>query len=340
MAFDINAVRDSVQGLSSNNKFPSIVYVPNGSLMVRFYIDCENQVLRTFQRHSIKIKKPDGSASTFHVRCMASSSGCPICDHIYEKFSRESGYEPGWKWEYEKKNNTIAYGFIFKSNAEWEIKPQYISTPVVLMSGKRFASELSEMIQKLPDEEMVKVFTPELPHYLWEIKCKDFGKDTFNVSPVSWEQKSMEPLPQDAPPLSQIYYKENDMPSREMLYEFIKKFDERFESGLRMLDPSKISTPPWEKEPVERTERVPERVPEPPKAAPPVDPGPYAVDPSKIKANAGNAVDPSTKTKPKAKETSASENPMKACFSKYNKDDVSCMVCNLSDSCIEETLKV
>jgi hypothetical protein len=332
MAFDINAARNSVQGLSSNNKFPSIVYVPNGSLMVRFYIDCENQVLRTFQRHSIKIKKPDGSASTFHVRCMASSSGCPICDHIYEKFSGEPGYEPGWKWEYEKKNNTIAYGFIFKSNAEWEIKPQYISTPIVLMSGKRFASELSEMIQKLPDEEMVKVFTPELPHYLWEIKCKDFGKDSFNVSPVSWEQKSMEPLPQGAPPLSQVYYKENEMPSREVLYEFINKFDERFESGLRMLDPNKSSTPPWEKEP----EKAPEKAPEPHKA----DTGPYTVDLSKIKASVGNAVEPSTKSKPETKGNSAPENPVKACFSKYNKDDVSCMVCNLSDSCIEETLKV
>lgn len=351
MALDINAIRDSVKGISGGPKFPTVIYVPNGSLQVRFYIDRENQILRTFNRHVVKFKGTDNKDHTLHFRCMQNTEvGCPVCDHINHRFAEYPEFNPGWKWEFGSRNVTIAYATIFKAETQWPVKT--LNSPIVLMSGKKFASELSEMVQKLPNEEMVKAFTPETVHHVWEIKCKDFGKESFSVSILSWDQKAMEPLPDDAPPLSMVYYKEGELPSRDMMSDFIARFDAKFDIGINIKEPAmnpKTETPPWltdkpaEKpvakpvaafveEPAE--EPVQESIPELTVTSTPTGVG---IDISKIKSNIEK---PAKKVAPKATEEVEVKTGRLECFSKYDQKNVPCLVCDDNDACIEATANV
>jgi hypothetical protein len=159
--------------------------------------------------------------------------GCPVCDHVAKKAEEYPGFKD--IWEYQSKNSCIAYTWIF----EYIGNNEFVKTgiPIAMMGSKKFATELSERIGQLPDDILQMVFTPEVKHCLWEVKSKDLGREAFSISMVSWKEAAMSPLPDDAPPLSEIYYKENEPPSTELVSSFLGYFNKAINTYARTLEP-------------------------------------------------------------------------------------------------------
>ena len=347
---NLNALRDSVAGVGrqqGGSRFPGIVYVPDGVSLVRFYADPSNKILRTFKRHKKTITGHDGKKYNIHLQCLAGSEhGCSVCDYVAKKAEEYPGYKD--IWEYQSKNSCIAYTWIF----EYIGNNEFVKTgvPIVMMGSKKFATELSERIGQLPDDILQLVFTPEATHSLWEVKSKDLGREAFSISMVSWKQASMPPLPDDAPSLSEIYYKENEPPAPDLVASFLKLFNTSIGAYARTLEPTvyAVKEPPLEETPRQRVSHEKEKEMESVKVT---DTGlslGKTIE-KKIKENPTPAPLKIVKDVKEPEEEVDGAPPWdesktkiivdKDCFSQYRMNDISqCIMCDVESKCKDATI--
>jgi len=192
-----------------------IVYVPTGTTLLRFYMDSENNIVRTIFRH--KIRKNS-------VPCL---DGCPVCTHLSEMEKKYPDFPGAWKLR--SMETTIVYAWIFSSSEDSKFVK--IGTPVLLMGNYKLGRELENRIAEIDEEEFAKMLDPLTDHVLWEVKS---GKDSRDFSLVpTLKTGTMEPLPDTLDPLGQCIHPEGQEPNEEEISKFIKVIDNAYEMYVR-----------------------------------------------------------------------------------------------------------
>jgi len=192
-----------------------IVYVPTGTTLLRFYMDSENNIVRTMFRH--KIRKNS-------VPCL---DGCPVCTHLSEKEKKYPDFQDAWKLR--SREITMAYAWIFSCSEDSKFVK--IETPVLLMGNYKLGRELNDQIADIDEEDFAKMLDPLSNHALWELKSGNNGKD-FSLAP-SFKTGTMEPLPDNLYPLSECIHPEGQQPNEEEISKFIEKINVAYEMYLR-----------------------------------------------------------------------------------------------------------
>lgn len=308
---NVAAVRDYMNSVATEYNLEgsnsNIVYIPEGTIYVRFYQDSENRPIRPGRRHLKQLPQKDerGYNSKVHLQCLSGTpAGCVVCDYLNKKFEQFPGFAP--KWEYQTKEFCLLYVKIFSfEGPENEAITRNLNTPVVLMAHKRFLKGFHEVLSGLPNDEIQKMFSLE-PHVLWEIKNKGAGgNDKFEIKISNRPPQPLEPMDAAAPPLSEVFYRENEIPSPDLVNSFIKVFDTALSAYNRAMEPSPtMHEPPpvsYNKSPVKARQ------------APPVTPVSEA-------GSVAHAVETSDFDKP--------------CFGSFkDKQDVDCVMCTCDEDC-------
>jgi hypothetical protein len=191
-----------------------IVYVPTGTTLLRFYMDSENNITRTFLRHKI------GKMS---VPCL---NGCPLCTYLSELDEKYPDV-PG-AWRLRPKATTIAYAWIFSCSEDSKfVKTE---TPVLLMGNHKLGRDLEDHIADMDEEEFAKMLDPRADHVLWELKSGNNGRD-FSLAP-SFKTGTMDPLPDALYPLSQCVHPEGREPTAVQISKFIEIINRVYEGYI------------------------------------------------------------------------------------------------------------
>jgi hypothetical protein len=188
-----------------------IVYVPTGTTLLRFYMDSEHNITRTFLRHKM------GKVS---IPCL---DDCPICTHLSEMEEKYPDFQGAWKLD--SREATIAYAWIFQCSENSKFAK--IGTPVLLMGNHKLGRELNDHIADIDEEEFAKMLDPQADHVLWELKSGNNGRD-FSLAP-SFKTGTMDPLPHSLYPLSQCIYPEGQEPRAEEVSKFIEIINQAYE---------------------------------------------------------------------------------------------------------------
>lgn len=188
-----------------------IVYVPEGTTLLRFYMDSENNITRTLLRHKMgKISVP----------CL---DGCPVCTYLSEMEERCPDLPLAWKLR--PRTATIVYAWIFSCTENDKFVK--VQTPVILMGNHKLGRELNDHIADIDEEEFAKMLDPQTEHVLWELKSGNNGRD-FGLAP-SFKTGLMDPLPNTLYPLSQCIHPEGREPTVEEVSKFIAIINQAYE---------------------------------------------------------------------------------------------------------------
>ena len=192
-----------------------IVYVPAGTTHLRFYMDSENNVLRTLRRHKVRNNS---------VPCL---DDCPVCNHLSKMEKKYPDFQGSWKLR--SREITIVYAWIFSCSEDSKFVK--IGTPVLLMGNYKLGRELNDQIADIDEEDFAKMLDPLSEHALWELKS---GKDSrdFSLAPTL-KTGTMDRLPEILYPLSQCILPEGEQPNEEEISKFIQLIDVAYEMYLR-----------------------------------------------------------------------------------------------------------
>ena len=223
-----------------NNAGIRIQYIPEGTFYLRFYQDSEGHPIRAGRRHLKTLQEKDerGFNLKVHLPCLVGTpAGCVVCDYVNKKFEQFPGFTP--KWDYQAKDYCLTYVKIFSfEGPENEALKQNLNIPIVMMAHKRFLKAFYDTVAGLPHDEIEKMFSLE-SHVLWEIKNKGAGgNEKFEFKISNRQHEPLEPLDVSAPPLSEILYRENEIPSSDQVNAFIKVFDVALSMYNRAMEPS------------------------------------------------------------------------------------------------------
>jgi hypothetical protein len=244
-------------GGGRDNRMAPIVYVPAGTTNLRFYMDSENNITRTFFRHKV------GQDS---VHCL---HGCPVCKYLSDMEKKYPDFQGAWKLG--SRETTIAYAWIF--NCSEESKFVKLETPVLLMGNHKLGRELNDHIADIDEEEFSKMLDPLTVHAMWELKSGNNGRD-FSLAP-SFKKATMDPMPDTLYPLSQCIYPVGQEPTAEQVSKFIEIINEAYETHIKTVDPDdlKASSDSASEEPAVSEEEAPAPAKAPAKAtAKPAEP--------------------------------------------------------------------
>lgn len=189
-----------------------IVYVPTGTTLLRFYMDSEHNITRTFLRHKM------GKVS---IPCL---DDCPICTHLSEMEKKYPDFQGAWKLG--SREATIAYAWIFQCSEDSKFVK--LETPVLLMGNHKLGRELDYHIANIDEVEFGKMLDPQTEHVLWELKSGDNSRD-FSLAP-SFKTGTMAPLPDGLYPLSQCIHPEGQEPRAQEVSKFIEIIDSTYEA--------------------------------------------------------------------------------------------------------------
>ena len=186
-----------------------IVYVPTGTTLLRFYMDSESKVMRTFLRHK---------RERVSVPCLG--DGCEVCRYLGEMGEKYPNL-PG-AWRLYPTEITIAYGWIFSCSVGDTLAK--IGTPVLLMGDYKLAQELDDQVARMDEEALGKMLDPSADHVLWELRSYD---RRLSLAPTS-ETRTMNPLPKNLYPLKLCIHPEGQAPTREQVSKFIEIIDDAY----------------------------------------------------------------------------------------------------------------
>jgi len=198
--------------VGKNPHMDPIVYVPTGTTLLRFYIDSEDNITRTFLRHKIgRISLP----------CF---DGCPVCTYLSEMEETYPDFPSAWRLG--PVTNTLVYAWIFSCTKNDKFVK--IQTPVLLMGNHKLGRELDDHIADIDEAELLKMLDPQTDHALWELKSGKNSRD-FSLAP-SLRTGTMDQLPDTLYPLSQCIFTEGEEPTAEQVSKFIEIIDEAYGS--------------------------------------------------------------------------------------------------------------
>jgi hypothetical protein len=217
-----NREKRAKRGAGRDVRMAPIVYVPAGTTLLRFYMDSENNLTRTFFRHKI------GQDS---VHCLPN---CPVCKYLSEMEKKYPDFQGAWKLG--SREVTIAYAWLFYCSEENKFVK--LETPVLLMGNHKLGRELNDHIADIEEEEFSRMLEPLTHHAMWELKSGNNGRD-FSLAP-SFKKGTMDPLPDTIYPLSQCIYSEGQEPSLDEIHKFIEIINEAYESHIKTVDPDDL----------------------------------------------------------------------------------------------------
>lgn len=200
--------------VGKNPHLAPIVYVPTGTSLLRFYMDSESNITRTFLRHK---------AGRISVPCL---SGCSLCTYLSELDEKYPDVPGAWKLR--SRTATIVYAWIFSCSEENKFVKS--GTPVILMGNYKLERELNDHIADIDEEEFAKMLDPQADHALWELKSGNNGRD-FSLAP-SFKTGTMAPLPNGLYPLSQCIHPQGQEPRPEDLSKFIAIINQIYEGCI------------------------------------------------------------------------------------------------------------
>jgi hypothetical protein len=199
---------------NSKNVLP-IVYIPDGTLQARFYIDSEGNYVKTFYRH--KVNKP----VKLSFQCLGPDR-CKACQRLAEI----SGWKFAYQWASREQSIAYAYLLSYEGASSDFVK---LETPVILMGNYKLANSLSEEISDLNSlDDIAKFFDPDELYARIKIKSTQRMRE-FSMKLLNNQPTTIPPLPDEIPPLSQIMYKEDDEPSSEVVARYIQLMEKAYE---------------------------------------------------------------------------------------------------------------
>jgi hypothetical protein len=178
-----------------------LVHVPKGTTLARFYMDREGEAVRT-----ILVHQHEGAL----VPCIG--DGCEICAYLADVA------DFGSKWKFEVTEKSIAYATIFDyqgSDGEYVKK----NIPVVLMGNWRLRKDIYDLLGGLDVEDIGDLFNPKARSALWVIKKES---KSFSCG-LHVKRATMDLLPDHIAPLSQCFFVDGSVPSREEINGFVEK---------------------------------------------------------------------------------------------------------------------
>jgi hypothetical protein len=199
-----------------------IVYIPKGTMLVRFYIDSEGQYLRIVYRHGV------GKDA---VRCFP-PQGCEICRTLQDLEENNPSLARDAFRKYGSELVAMTYALIFEY-AGRDGKYIKLNTPVLLIGDHRLRAALDTAVSRMQDVDLQRMFSPRSEHYVWEI-TKDAR--LFSCKP-STERRRMRLLPDDLPPLRKRLHDEGEMPDPKKASEFVRGIREFCELRTSTLEP-------------------------------------------------------------------------------------------------------
>lgn len=214
----------------SQNGLP-VVFVPDGTIYLRFYQDKNIDYCRSFWRHKIRSPEITVSCPTRRDDSGSVVNDCAICRKLGD-------YEAGWEEHYlfSSREMSICYAFIF----EYQGPPsEYIklNQPITLMGNFRLFNTLSQLVCELGDEEqLAKFFDPLNEYSLVELSCKNGGRDEFKMT-LSSRQSTMDPLPESVPALVDSFFKEGEPQNAVNLGKFLRSLEKAHNIHLSVSDP-------------------------------------------------------------------------------------------------------
>ena len=186
-----------------------IVYVPAGTTLLRFYMDSDNRVTRTFSRHKM---------NKLSVPCL--DEGCEICAYLSGMDEKYPNFRGAWKLY--PVETTIVYAWIFSCSEE--NNSIRIGTPVLLMGDHKLGQELDDHILDMDGDTLRKMLDPLADDVLWELKS---SSGHLSLAPTL-ETGTMNPLPTCLHPLSQCINAEREAPTEDQISKFIKLIDDAY----------------------------------------------------------------------------------------------------------------
>ncbi|MFC1833126.1 hypothetical protein ACFL2Q_00140 [Thermodesulfobacteriota bacterium] len=196
-----------------------IVFVPDGILYVRFLLDSAGEYVRTFLRHKHK---------NISAHCLGPDD-CRICQELNNLL------DENWNSRYlfEAKEISICYAWIsdakdVQANSEYIVMNEH----VLLMGKQSLANVLSEYITDFGDLDLVReFFSPNKMIAPVELKCQRFGNDLV-MEPAYMKVSSVDPLPEEFPPLSEIFFREGSKPDDRFVDQFIRKMRQSYQTEI------------------------------------------------------------------------------------------------------------
>ena len=219
-----NREKRAKEGGGRDSRMAPIVYVPAGNTYLRFYVDSENNIIRTLFRHKV------GQDS---AHCVGT---CKICRYLGEMEKKYPDFQGAWKLG--SREITIAYAWIFECSEENKFVK--LKTPVLLMGNRKLGRELNDRIADIDEEEFGKMLDPLQKHAIWELRSSNNGRD-FSLSP-SFKPGTMDPLPDTLYPLSQCIYSEGQEPTEEQVRKFIAIINDTYENYVKTVDPDDLKS--------------------------------------------------------------------------------------------------
>lgn len=329
---DVAAIRNSATAPNvttyGNPNHLKVVFIPDGIIKARFYSDQDSRVMKTFKRHRTSYLDKTGVQKSMHVQCLIDTpAGCPICDYLVQKSTLYPGINDLKKFV--SRDCIVTYAYIFSYEG---IPSDYVvlKKPVVLMGGNNFILSYSDMISQLPDDELRSAFTPSTPHSLWTIKTKNFD---VNITMDNLNPMPMEELPPTAPPLSEVFYVENEPPKQEMVAAFIGIIQNTIDIYTRTVEPKSYQPPSNYQHPAGTPVSNPRQAAPQQTYVPP--PQQVFTQPPGTVIPAAGGVDSRSSVAPPWEESSVDGKP--TCFSHHRESDAECISCEFELGCKSST---
>lgn len=204
----LNKIKDKATKLTENQLPFKLVFVPDGTLFVRFLLDSETEFIRTYKRHKW---------NNMNIQCLGPDR-CKICERL--------GYlsDPKWDSEYLFRSREVdmAYAWI-EDYEDVNVDPSYLHVRqhVLLMGKSSLGEALSNHIADMQDLESIeKAFDPEEKQPVLALSSRGKGSHLI-VSELSMKTLAIPPLPESFPPLSQIFFRDDDEPNPRYVNQFI-----------------------------------------------------------------------------------------------------------------------
>lgn len=199
-----------------------IVYIPKGTMLVRFYLDSEDQYIRVVFRHG---------AGKDAVRCFPPHE-CEICRTLRDLEAKYPILARDLLREYGSKEIAMTYALIYEYTGV-DDKFIKLDTPLLFVGDQRLRAALDTAVSQMEDANLQRMFSPRSEHFAWEI-TKAAGR--FSCKP-SIERRRMRLLPDDLPPLRKRLHDGDELPDAKRARDFISRIREFCELRTTTLEP-------------------------------------------------------------------------------------------------------
>lgn len=209
-------------GRSPGSPYPfTFVHIPpNSSMHARFYTDCDGEFQQVLLRHK-------SASSSLSVLCTGPE--CAICRH--------ADAMQGWPdlWRFRAREVTLTYACIHEY---WGPRRRHvpIREPVLLVGDRRLADCLCGHIAELDSGDTIQsFFDVRRPHYAIKIASGAIWRD-FTFVRATGPKRICPALPISYPPLSEVLYKPDDVPSPGLVARFIRAMDRAYQRQIHGKD--------------------------------------------------------------------------------------------------------